>query len=499
MIIPDPTAFPDGMKPVVDYIHKRGLLFGIYTDRGNHTCVGRPGSQGYETLDANTYASWGVDYVKEDSCDATSDHNASFAQYGLMRDALNATGRHIYFDLCGWSSWYAPVGKTLGNAWRVGYDVNNWGGVLNNALAVDKNLAQYAGPGGWNDIDALIGTNPETAVHLTQAQSRTQFNLWALLSAQLIIGGSILKLNDYDLATYSNRQLIAINQDPAGSQAKLVMQFSQKSSNPNDPSLQQVWLKALANGDYAIAFVNTTNSSGSTVPLPSSVSSEDGAGDIALAPCNASDPAQLWNVSVPSADGDLIRIGSTVRTDGSRQIPAHCLEVNGCNYAPGAHVDTSFGCKALPKSGNSDKCAANMAWKVVTSTDSGDRVSTGALQSAWDPTMCLEIVGGGSLAHCDGSHGQQWTFKPAQVLATTDYGHTGLQQLVSGTGFGCLSNGPPASGAPTTLTFDVNSLGWQEATATDLWSGKVTIVSTLSVNLPSGDGISQVFRLAKKS
>ena len=95
----------------------------------------------------------------------------------------------------GWSSWYAPVGKTLGNAWRVGYDVNNWGGVMNNALAVDKNLADFAGPGGWNDIDALIGTNPATAVHLTEPQSRTQFNLWSLLSAQLIIGGSILKLN----------------------------------------------------------------------------------------------------------------------------------------------------------------------------------------------------------------------------------------------------------------------------------------------------------------
>ena len=118
-----------------------------------------------------------------------------------MRDALNKTGRHIYFDLCGWSSWYAPVGETLGNAWRVGYDVNNWGGVLNNALAVDKNLAQFAGPGGWNDIDALIGTNPDTAVHLTEPQSRTQFNLWSMLSAQLIIGGSILKLNDYDLQT----------------------------------------------------------------------------------------------------------------------------------------------------------------------------------------------------------------------------------------------------------------------------------------------------------
>jgi hypothetical protein len=90
------------------------------TDRGTATCVGRPGSQGYESIDAKTYAEWGVDLVKEDSCSAPTDHNASFAQYGLMRDALNATGRPIYFALCGWSSWYAPVGSTLGNSWRYG-------------------------------------------------------------------------------------------------------------------------------------------------------------------------------------------------------------------------------------------------------------------------------------------------------------------------------------------------------------------------------------------
>ena len=83
-----------------------GLKFGIYTDRGTATCVGRPGSQGYEKNDADTYAKWGVDLVKEDSCNAPSDHNTSFEQYGLMRDALNATGRPIYFALCGWSSWY---------------------------------------------------------------------------------------------------------------------------------------------------------------------------------------------------------------------------------------------------------------------------------------------------------------------------------------------------------------------------------------------------------
>ncbi len=174
VLIPDPVAFPNGMKAVADYVHSlvcwhstascintnflirvilQGLKFGIYTDRGTNTCAGRPGSQGYEALDAQTFASWGVDYVKEDSCNAPSDPPSAFQQYGTMRDALNAvrfcqrylfvcsfisdldvlvqTGRPIYFSLCGWNSWYAPVGWTLGNSWRIAGDCNQWPSVYN--------------------------------------------------------------------------------------------------------------------------------------------------------------------------------------------------------------------------------------------------------------------------------------------------------------------------------------------------------------------------------
>ena len=90
------------------------MLFGTYTDRGTHTCAGRPGAKDHEQIDANTYASWGVDYLKEDSCNAPNDPKDGYAEYGLMRDALNATGRPIFFSLCGWESWYAPQGQALG-------------------------------------------------------------------------------------------------------------------------------------------------------------------------------------------------------------------------------------------------------------------------------------------------------------------------------------------------------------------------------------------------
>jgi alpha-galactosidase len=512
VIIPDSKAFPDGMKAVADYVHGKGLLYGVYTDRGQKTCVGRPGSQDYETIDAKTYASWGVDYLKEDSCNATGDHNASFAQYAKMRDALNATGRPIYFDLCGWSSWYAPVGKSLGNAWRVGYDVNNWGGVMNNAIAVDKSLAQYAGPGGWNDIDALIGSDDSprahggTAVHLTQTQSRTQFNLWCMLSAQLIIGGNVLHMTKWDLETYSNKALIAINQDASGKQAKLVMQTSQASPTPYDPWLQQVWLKGpLSTGEYAIAFVNTTN----TTKQPRSPSLGLGGSHLALANCNSSDPAQQWNVTTDPSQ-KLSLISSHASTDVPALKAPACLEVNGCNYSPGAHVDTNFGCKKFPKPGSTDPCASNMAWRLTPAVDHPPatvgpgsareaKASAVAADGAGGPVvistgfkpelkLCLEVLGGGSLAPCDGSRSQQWTIT----------GDVGAQQLKNGAGFGCLSNGGP-NAAPSSLTFDVTGLGWKTATTTDVWTGKVRTGSKVTVALPEGNGASQVFLLKKAS
>ena len=107
---------------MVNYIHSKGLLSGLYGDRGNETCGGRIGQYGMEVIDANTLASWGVDYWKEDSCGGSQDHSVAFAEYASMRDALNATGRPIFFSLCGWEAWYAPVGASLGNSYRIGPD-----------------------------------------------------------------------------------------------------------------------------------------------------------------------------------------------------------------------------------------------------------------------------------------------------------------------------------------------------------------------------------------
>lgn len=304
--------------------------------------------------------------------------------------------------------------------------------------------------------DALIGSVTEAAVHLTPTQSRTQFGLWCLLSAQLIIGGNILHMSAWDLETYSNRALIAINQDSAGRQAMLVQQTC-RAQNPQHvsdvPACQQVWLKALANGDYAIGFVNYTNSSAGGLHAQQ----DSASGQLALATCENSSAAQRWNISQPSPGG-MVKIASTHRTNSSEPAPATgwCVEVNGCDYTVGSRVDTSYSCKPLPPPGNADKCAANMAWYLN---------ANGTISASWDTSLCLEVVGGGMLSRCDGSPAQAWRVQ----------GQPGEQQLASGSGFGCLSNGNPPGGNARAMEFDVAALGWTAATVTDLWSNKTTI------------------------
>jgi len=262
-LVPDVKAFPNGMKAVADYVHSLGLKFGIYTDRGTLTCAQRPASFGFEKIDAQTFADWGVDYLKEDSCFASGDHTVAFAEYGAMRDALNATGRHIYFSLCGWSAWYSPPGWSLGNSWRIAGDCNEWDSIYN-AIRVNANLWNNSRPGGWNDPDMLVGSSVNAAVHNTPDQARTQFSLWCVMAAPLLIGSNILNMSVWDFETYSNVELIAIDQDPLGVQGRVIVgncpALTTVTRNGVEsaviPECQEVWGKPLSNGDAAVVLVN---------------------------------------------------------------------------------------------------------------------------------------------------------------------------------------------------------------------------------------------------
>jgi len=217
---PDPLAFPSGIAALSSYVHSLGLKFGLYSDAGYQTCAGRPGSLGYEKNDANSYASWGVDYLKYDNCNSGSE--TPMERYPVMRDALNATGRHIFFSMCEWGvdnpATWAPE---VGNSWRTTGDISDsWGSMLNN-LDINNNWFKQAGPGGWNDPDMLEVGNGG----MTNTEYVSHFSLWAISKSPLLIGCDVTNLSPATLAILTNNEVIAVNQDPMGVQAAKVATY----------------------------------------------------------------------------------------------------------------------------------------------------------------------------------------------------------------------------------------------------------------------------------
>jgi len=257
VLVADPSRFRGAtLKSLADYTHSKGMKFGTYTDRGTKTCGGKPGALGHEKIDATTYAQWGVDYLKEDSCNAPTDHPTAFSEYGAMRDALNATGRPILFSLCGWNQWYAKPGFSLGNSWRIGPDDTNWNGVLTN-IDINAGLSEYAGPGGFNDPCLLLAEDLNGKQRITELQSRFQFSMWAIMASPLLISANLRNMSEANVKTYSNSHVIAVDQDPLGIQGKRLQ--GDAIASQNSTSLN-VWAKPLANGDIALAFANASPS-----------------------------------------------------------------------------------------------------------------------------------------------------------------------------------------------------------------------------------------------
>lgn len=313
-----PSRFPSGMAALASYVHARGLLFGLYTDVGSTTCAGYAGSYGHEAADAAAFASWGVDFLKEDHCNVPNplppgiaDEN-TFYNYALavMRDALNATGRRIHFDLCAhtcygalsdaacWAQWYANA-SALGNSRRTTTDASHtWPSVLMNWYRNDAfgngslPLAPFSAPFAYNDPDALqVGNLPAS---VSQAQAQTHFSAWCVMAAPLILG---VRLDDGApprdvLAIVSNADAIAIDQDALGVQGTRVrvagapIYFLDEYRNGLVRYPQEVWAKPLENGDRAVFLVNHDPANSAAV--------EASIDDIAL----KYPPAMAGNISV---------------------------------------------------------------------------------------------------------------------------------------------------------------------------------------------------------
>jgi alpha-galactosidase len=290
--------FPSGMKALGDYIHSKGLKFGIYSDAGAKTCGGHPGSQGHEYQDAIAYARWGVDYLKYDWC-STGSRNAEEA-YALMADALKAMGRPIVFSICEWGTnqpwlWASKIG----NLWRTTGDIRDSFGGTNKARPWEHNMLDnldhnaalwpFAGPGHWNDPDMLeIGNGG-----MTDAEYRAHFSLWAIMAAPLIAGNDVARMDEATRTILLNADVIAVDQDALGQQGRRVRSGE-----------QEVWVRPLADGGRAIVLFNRA-----AAPKPITVSWSD----LGLPATLAADLRDVWTHK---------QIGR-VKAQYSATVPAH--------------------------------------------------------------------------------------------------------------------------------------------------------------------------------
>jgi len=250
-LVPNMTSFTRGIKFVADHVNKLGFKLGIYTDIGIKTCAGFPGSQGHSCQDAQTFADWGIQYVKQDYC--YMDENACGTTgekcYGEMSECLNKTGKPIIYGLCSWGSdspW--TYGPKIANLWRTSADQqDNWESIMR-TIDNQRPAIGAVAPGGWSDLDELFLAGP-----LPLHEKITTLNFWAMFAAPFQIGDPMkaLKASPDGIRLYTNREVIAIDQDVKGIPAK---KFS--DSNPGGLFWTEGWARPLANGDYAVMLFN---------------------------------------------------------------------------------------------------------------------------------------------------------------------------------------------------------------------------------------------------
>jgi alpha-galactosidase len=255
--------FPD-MKALSDYIHAKGLKFGIYSSPGARTCAGYEGSLGHEADDARMYAAWGVDFLKYDLCSlredmkkAKADHpddpdvtkNMMIAAYRKMGEALRASGRTIVYSLCQYGvdqpwTWGPSVGASM---WRTTGDISDSYARMSKIGFSQAGLAGFAGAGHWNDPDMLEIGNGK----MSEDEYRTHMSLWVILAAPLLAGNDLSKMGEADRRILTNKDAIAIDQDALGKQGDRLYQNGDL----------EVWTRPLSGGRVAVGLFNRGASS----------------------------------------------------------------------------------------------------------------------------------------------------------------------------------------------------------------------------------------------
>lgn len=276
-IIADPAKFPSGMKSLVDYVHTKGMKIGIYSDAAPLTCGGYTASLNFEEQDAKTFAAWGFDYLKYDYCGAPADWQTAISRYERMAKALQNSGRDIAFGICEWGdrSPWLWARKAGGHLWRTTADVRDkwkslapagsaphalhgYGAGILDILEINAGLDKYAGPNGWNDPDMLVvglyGKKGAPSTDLggtgcTDTEYQSQMSLWCLMAAPLMITCDVRNMNEATKRILTNKDIIAIDQDPLGIQAERKLKTD----------LLQIFVKPLSNGDVALGILNTSD------------------------------------------------------------------------------------------------------------------------------------------------------------------------------------------------------------------------------------------------
>ena len=480
VIIEDLDKFPSGMAALGSWVNGQEtfpgsnatMRYGLYSSRGTCQCgtgtYSAPGSHGYEAEDAAWMVSANAKYIKIDSCCGSQDHAVAFSDYAKYRDALNATGKRVWLSLCGWEAWYSPPdptihyagGQSLGNSWRIAGDGSNWQH-LTECMNTQAAAAPFAGPGGWPDPDLLIG--PEVYVGgQTDKQARAQFSMWCLFPANLIISQNVLNWSSYALETYSNTELIALNQDPLGSPARRIV--------------------------------------GGDISYPCSSTSGDQLASVIAVACNASDPAQHWSAS--SADGLTYVISS-------KAFPGGVLDNLDCGSSDGTSVAllrmSAGKCAGLNQrwfwstngsvvNANSRKCLDVYSWV-------GPDVDTWSCTGGGNQNFTL--LASGQISSHAGAGGQPPLCLSASVNPCTNV--WGRKLSKGDFALGYVNNGGlPANVTcddacfKTLLDGDTRSSG---LVVRDLWSHRTVAVLHGNGNLSfsalvDGDGSASIFRLS---
>jgi alpha-galactosidase len=422
----DSTKFPTGIKPVADYVHSLGLKIGLYAEAGSVTCAGFPGSLGHEQQDANLFASWGIDYLKYDNC---GDHGGLTNQqrYTTMRDALRATGRPIFYNLCEWGQdavW--TWGAQTGNSWRTTGDVQATFSSILSILDSQVGLESYAGPGGWNDPDMLEVGNGA----LTDSESRAHFSLWALLNAPLIAGNDLRTMTAATRTILTNTDVIAVDQDWGGKQGYKL----------RDDGDTEVWLKPMANGSRSVVLLNRG---------PSTATISVTASTLGLGAASSYVVRDLWTHTTTTTSAT---ISATVASHA-----AAMYLVSGGNVMPSSSATATATATATPTpsatqtSTPSASTTRTPAASPTTPPGSPSCIATYRIVNAWRDGFQSDVtVAAGSQATTGWR--VTWAFPNGQTISQS-WSATVTQTGAAVTATNLSWNGTLAPGASTTFGF----------------------------------------------